>query len=80
MNNLSRFQVKLSPSVQRLLRRLFAGLIIAYFCFGVFVWWAMHQLPEKFGRVMARMPGPVPFLLPFETARAFKGWWGSLRA
>lgn len=28
----------------------------------------MHQPPEKFGRVMAKMPGPVPFLLyPFET-------------
>ena len=28
----------------------------------------MHQSPETFGRVMARMPGPVPFLvLPFET-------------
>jgi hypothetical protein len=69
MSNLSRFQVKLSPSMRRLLRRLFAGLIIAYVCFGAFVWWAMHQPPETFGRVMARMPGPVPFLLfPFETA------------
>jgi hypothetical protein len=28
----------------------------------------MNQPPEKFGRVMAKMPGPVPFLLfPFET-------------
>jgi hypothetical protein len=28
----------------------------------------MHQPPETFGRVMAKMPGPVPFLLfPFET-------------
>ena len=33
-----------------------------------FIWWAMHQPPERFGRVMARMPGPVPFLVfPFET-------------
>jgi peroxiredoxin len=29
----------------------------------------MRQPPETFGRVMARMPGPVPFLIfPFETA------------
>jgi len=29
----------------------------------------MRQPPETFGRVMSKMPGPVPFLLfPFETA------------
>jgi hypothetical protein len=28
----------------------------------------MRQSPEKFGRVMAKIPGPIPFLvLPFET-------------
>jgi hypothetical protein len=28
----------------------------------------MRQSPEQFGRVMAKIPGPVPFLiLPFET-------------
>jgi hypothetical protein len=28
----------------------------------------MRQSPEKFARVMARIPGPIPFLvLPFET-------------
>jgi hypothetical protein len=28
----------------------------------------MRQTPEQFGRVMAKIPGPVPFLiLPFET-------------
>ncbi|HTR67125.1 MAG TPA: hypothetical protein VMH85_15200 [Terriglobales bacterium] len=32
------------------------------------IWWSMRQPPKKFGRVMAKMPGPVPFLLfPFET-------------
>ena len=61
--------MKFSPLARRLLGRLFIGLIIAYFCFGAFVWWAMHQSPETFGRVMAKMPGPVPFLIfPFETA------------
>ena len=49
--------------------RLLAGLLTIYLCFAAYVWWAMHQPPEVFGRVMARMPGPVPFLLfPFETA------------
>jgi len=43
--------------------------MIAYLAFGAFIWWAMRQPPETFGRVMAGMPGPVPFLLfPFETA------------
>jgi hypothetical protein len=44
------------------------GLFAAYVAgFGV-IWWAMHQPPETFGRVMMRMPGPVPFVLyPFET-------------
>jgi hypothetical protein len=59
----------LGPSTRRLIFRLFVGLTIAYFIFGAFIWWAMRQPPETFGRVMARMPGPVPFLLfPFETA------------
>jgi hypothetical protein len=60
---------KLSPFVRRLLLRLLVGLISGYVCFGAYVWWAMHQPPETFGRVMAKMPGPIPFLIfPFETA------------
>jgi len=52
-----------------LLLRILAVLAILYGFFGFYVWWAMHQPPEKFGRVMARMPGPVAFLVfPFETA------------
>ncbi len=43
-------------------------LVVAYLAFGSYIWWAMNQPPETFGRVMAKMPGPVPFLLfPFET-------------
>ncbi len=43
-------------------------LSIVYLSFGAFVWWAMHQPPEVFGKVMARIPAPVAFLLyPFET-------------
>jgi hypothetical protein len=58
-----------------LLFRIFLGLLVAYISFGAFVLWAMHQPPETFGRVMAKMPGPIPFLLfPFETA------WTQVRA
>lgn len=54
---------------RRFLLRIFAGLLALYLCFGTYVWWAMHQPPEVFGRAMTSMPGPVPFLLfPFETA------------
>jgi hypothetical protein len=61
--------LKRSPFVRRLLLRLLVGLISGYVCFGAYVWWAMHQPPETFGRVMATMPGPIPFLIfPFETA------------
>jgi hypothetical protein len=67
--NMSRLRLKLSPFARRLLLRFLAGLMIGYFSFGSYVWWAMHQPPETFGRVMAKMPGPIPFLLfPFETA------------
>ena len=32
-----------------------------------YVNWAMHQPPDKFGRVMKHMPFPAFFLFPFET-------------
>lgn len=58
--------------------RLLVGLLMVYVAFTAFIWWAMRQPPETFGRVMARMPGPAYLILPFETmwvhARA-----GSLR-
>ena len=40
-----------------------------------YVSWAMHQPPEVFGHVMAKMPMPAYFVLPFETLwmRARKG-------
>src|SRR5580692_4907957 len=61
--------LKLKPFSRRLLLGLLISLIIGYVSFGAYVWWAMHQSPETFGRVMAKMPGPVPFLIfPFETA------------
>lgn len=54
--------------IGRVLMGLLLMLAIAYFAFGGYVWWAMHQSPEVFGRVMAKAPKPIVFLLyPFET-------------
>jgi hypothetical protein len=57
--------MKLSSSI---LLRALSALLIAYIAFVGLIWWAMHQPPETFGRVMSRMPAPAAFLLaPFET-------------
>lgn len=51
-----------------LLMRLVGVLLIAYLGFVGLIWWAMHQPPETFGRVMSHMPVPAAFLVaPFET-------------
>jgi hypothetical protein len=43
-------------------------LVVVYGLCTAFIWRTMHQPPEAFARVMARIPGPVVFLLfPFET-------------
>ena len=61
-------QLKLSPIVRKRLGRILVVVMAAYLAFGSLVWWAMHHPPETFGRIMARTPGPVVFLLfPFET-------------
>ncbi len=49
------------------------AMSIAAVCFAAwlsliaYVNWAMHQPPEVFGHVMAKMPMPAYFVLPFET-------------
>src|SRR5579863_10708741 len=59
---------RLSPRVRRILLSGLVALVVAYTVFGVFMWHTMRQPPEDFARVMAKMPGPVVFLLfPFET-------------
>jgi hypothetical protein len=64
-----KFNWKPSPRLRKVLPRVAAVLVLAYAGFATLVVWAMHQPPETFGQVMAKMPGPVPFLLfPFETA------------
>jgi len=60
---------RLKPRTRKVLFAVFALLLVAYAAFVVVVLWSMRQPPETFGRVMSKMPGPVPFLLfPFETA------------
>ena len=50
------------------LRRTVVVVLILYLGFVSVIWWAMHQPPEAFARVMSHMPGPAVFLLaPFET-------------
>jgi hypothetical protein len=59
---------KLSPRIRKILLGILVAVVVAYAAFGVFMWHTMRQPPEAFGRVMAKMPGPVVFLLfPFET-------------
>jgi len=68
-----------APKKRRRLRKWLlptaAFLIAAWLCFLGYINWAMHQSPEVFGHVMARMPMPAYFVIPFETmwSRARKG-------
>jgi hypothetical protein len=57
----------MSLSKKKFLVRVLLGLLMVYALFTAFIWWAMRQTPETFGRVMARMPGPAYLILPFET-------------
>lgn len=57
----------LSPLKKKWLKRVVVVLVLAYASCLSLIWWAMRQPPETFGRVMSKMPGPVPFVLfPFE--------------
>jgi hypothetical protein len=42
-------------------------LLAAWLAFLAYINWAMHQPPEVFGHVMARLPMPAYFVIPFET-------------
>jgi len=58
----------MSMSKRMFLVRLLIGFLMVYASLTALIWWAMRKPPETFGRVMAKMPGPVVFLLfPFET-------------
>lgn len=58
-----------------ILLRVAVVLFVLWLGFVGFVWWAMHQPPEKFATVMSHMPGPVVFL-----AAPFESMWVRARA
>src|SRR5580693_5746551 len=58
---------EMKKTTKRWLLRSFGVLVVAWLAFVAFIDWAMHQPPEVFGHVMARMPMPAYFLFPFET-------------
>src|SRR5580698_714095 len=67
--------MKIKKSTKRWLGGIFAVLFCLWLGFVGYIDWAMHQSPEVFGHVMAKMPTPAYFVLPFETLwmRARKG-------
>lgn len=44
-----------------------AVCFVAWIGFVAYINWAMHQPPEAFAGVMAKMPMPAYFVIPFET-------------
>jgi hypothetical protein len=59
--------VTIRKNTKRWLGGTFAVLFCLWLGFVGYIDWAMHQPPEVFGHVMARMPMPAYFLFPFET-------------
>jgi hypothetical protein len=58
---------RLSPLARKLLLSILSALLFAWLGFAGFVWWAMRQTPETFGRVMSRTPEIAYMVVPFET-------------
>jgi hypothetical protein len=57
-----------SPTLKRRLLRAVAVIAVLWLLGCGFLYRTMRQPPETFARFMAKLPGPVPFLLfPFET-------------
>ena len=55
-------------SVARVAGKVVAVMAVVWVMTCGAIYWAMRQPPEKFGMVMAKIPGPVAFLVfPFET-------------
>ena len=57
----------MKPTTKKRLTWIAGTLAAVWLGFVGFVDWAMHQPPEAFAHVMARMPMPAYFLFPFET-------------
>jgi hypothetical protein len=47
--------------------RIAVGLVLLYGGFLTLIFDAMHQPPDKFGRVMKHVPMPLFLVVPFET-------------
>ena len=66
-------------AMSKITKRWLTGTLVVLVCAWIglvrYIDRAMHQPPEVFGHVMAKMPTPVYFLFPFETmwTRARKG-------
>ena len=58
-----KLHLKITPGARQTLLTITVTLAVVYIVFAATVLWAMRQPPETFGKVMAKMPGPVPFLL-----------------
>ena len=55
-------------SAKKIVVRVVGVLVVVWLVACCALYSVMRQSPERFGRVMAKIPGPVPFLvLPFET-------------
>ena len=50
----------------RLIAKAGGALLLIYVTLLGLIFIAMHQPPDRFGRIMARVPGPFFGILPFE--------------
>ena len=60
-------KIAFSKRARRWLLSIATLCFAGWLCLVGYVNWAMRQPPEVFGHVMAKMPMPAYFVLPFET-------------
>ena len=67
--------IVLKKTTKRWIGIVCAALLCLWIGFVVYIGWAMRQPPEMFAHIMAKMPAPAYFVVPFETlwSRARKG-------
>ena len=53
--------------IGRILVRAGIALALVWVLLSAAAYWAMRQPPDRFGRIMAKVPLPVLLVLPFET-------------
>jgi hypothetical protein len=62
-----KLKIRMSEKIKRWSGRGAVVLFVLWIGFVGYIYRAMRQPPEVFGRVMANMPMPAYFLFPFET-------------